>query len=160
MIRSAALSAFALFVPALAQAQALPVVNGERSRLFTAAEINALPHETVRVSFHGAAHIYEGVPLGRLLADVGAPSGESMRGKALTLALRASASDGYHVVLSLAETDPAMRRARVIVADREAGAPLSREVGPLRLVVEGDLKPARSVRQLARLEILDLATPK
>jgi hypothetical protein len=69
-----------------------------------------------------------------------------------------SARDGYQVVVSLAETDAVTRTARMIVADREAGAPLKSDDGPFRLVVEDDLRPARSARQVERIELLNLST--
>jgi hypothetical protein len=64
----------------------------------------------------------------------------------------ATGRDGYRAALALAEADPGMRTAPTIVADRADGAPLSAE-GPLRLVVAGDLRPARSVRMLVSLEV-------
>jgi hypothetical protein len=39
------------------------------------------------------------------------------------------------------------------------GKPLSAEQGPLKLVVPTDKDPSRSVRQLVRLDIVDLRSP-
>ena len=62
------------------------------------------------------------------------------------------------MVVSLAETDAVTRAAKMIVADREAGAPLKAEEGPFRLVIEDDLRPARSARQVERIEVINLST--
>jgi hypothetical protein len=125
----------------------------------TAAQLAALPHVHVQVMQHGQPHAYDGVLLSDLLAKVGAPHGEGIKGRELATVVRLSAKDGYQVVVSLAETDAVTRAAKMIVADREAGAPLKPEEGPFRLVVEDDLRPARSARQLERIEVLNLATP-
>ena len=118
----------------------------------SAAEIAALPHVAVPLNGHTPA-AYEGVPLAVLLAKVGAPAGEALRGPALRLIVVASGADGYAAVLSLAETDPGLRHDPVIVADRRSDGPLHADEGPLRLVVGGDLRPARSVRMVNRIEV-------
>jgi hypothetical protein len=63
------------------------------------------------------------------------------------------AADEYVVVFSLAEVDPAMSPTAVILADEADGAPLPTEERPLRLIVEGDARPARSVRQVTAIEL-------
>jgi hypothetical protein len=68
------------------------------------------------------------------------------------------AADGYHVVLALAETDPAMRPNRIILADRCNGAAMAAPEGPFRMVVEGDLRPARSARQVTSIAVVRLPT--
>jgi hypothetical protein len=95
--------------------------------------------------------------LGDVLARVGAPRGEAIKGPELATVVRFTARDGYQVVLDLAQTDPVTRASRVIVADREAGAPL-KDDGPFRLVIEDDLRPARSARQIEKIEVLRLST--
>jgi hypothetical protein len=125
--------------------------DGAKAEL-SAADIAALPH--VSVQSHGRdASAYQGVPLGALLAKVGAPQGEALRGPAMRLIVVAKGSDGYAAVLALAETDPAFRTDQVIVADRRADGPLKPDEGPFRLVVGGDLRPARSVRSVSRIEV-------
>lgn len=99
---------------------------------------------------------YEGVPLEEILKKANLPLGKDLRGKALAIYLLAEAKDGYQVVFSLGELDPSLSGAKVIVADRREGRPLSDYEGPLRLVVDGDKRPARSVRMLEKLEIVRL----
>jgi len=54
------------------------------------------------------AEHYEGVRLSDLLAKAGVPLGEKLRGRALASYTVVQASDGYSVVYSIAEIDPAM----------------------------------------------------
>lgn len=99
---------------------------------------------------------YEGVPLEEILKKAGLPLGKDLRGKALAIYLLAEAKDGYQVVFSLGELDPNLSGARAIIADRREGQPLSEYEGPLRLVIDGDKRPARSVRLLEKLEVVRL----
>jgi DMSO/TMAO reductase YedYZ molybdopterin-dependent catalytic subunit len=121
------------------------------------AEIAALPHVTLTVQVEGKSHTYQGVPLTLLLAKVGAPSGPAIRGKALGDIVVASAKDGYVVALALAEVDPMFRKDQIILADGADGQPLPQGVGPYRLVVEGDLRAARSARMVTALEVRQVA---
>jgi DMSO/TMAO reductase YedYZ molybdopterin-dependent catalytic subunit len=91
--------------------------------------------------------------LAAVLERIDAPLGQRLRGPALRSYVVVRAADGYAVVLSLAEVDPAMRQSTIIVADRADGQPLPADDGPFRLVVEGDTRPARSVRQVTAIEV-------
>ena len=86
------------------------------------------------------------------------PQGEKFRGAALALVVRVRAADGYVVVFSLAEFDPAFREQTILLADHMDGAPLPATAGPLRLVCPGDKRPARSIRQVLSMEVISLAT--
>jgi hypothetical protein len=108
--------------PAATQTLSLSGEAGQKATL-TAAEFAALPHLHVQVMQHGQPHAYDGVLLSDLLARVGAPHGEGIKGRELATVVRVSAHDGYQVVVSLAETDAVTRAARTIIADHEAGAP-------------------------------------
>ena len=118
-----------------------------------AATLSALPRETVHADSHGHALTCEGVALVALLRRAGAmPEGE-LRGAQLARVVRADARDGYRVVFSLGELDPATGGRRVFVVDRCDGKPLGDDVGPLRLLVPGDARPARWVRQLQSITV-------
>ena len=62
--------------------------------------------------------------------------------------------DGYRVALGLAEADPGVRADKIILADRVDGHAIEGKDGPIRLVVEGDLKPARSVRMVRSIAVV------
>jgi hypothetical protein len=129
-------------------------VNGQTTNL-TLADLKALPHKTV--TFHNvhtkADETYSGVPLTDLLAKYGAPTGDKLRGKALSEYVVATGSDGYKAVLALAETDPSFHPGDVIVADTMNGQPIGDKDGPFRLVVTEDKRPARSVHNLVSIEL-------
>lgn len=97
---------------------------------------------------------YSGVPLGELLREAGVPTGENLRGKAMSTCIVVSASDGYQVVFSIAELDESVGNLQVLVADSEDGKPLAQNVGPLRLVVPGDKRPARWVRMVKTIRVV------
>lgn len=130
------------------------LVGPDFNRLsITVADLAAGPRETITMAIHGQTYTFEGVALTTLLARVGAPTGENLRGLALPSTVLVTARDGYRVALALAETDPGMTSRKIILADTMDGAPIGAEDGPFRLVVEGDLRPARSARMVSRIEV-------
>lgn len=62
-------------------------------------------------------------------------------------------SDGYERVFSLAELDPSFTNRVIILADSKDGKPLADGVGPFRLVVPDENKPARSALEVTHLII-------
>jgi len=122
-----------------AAAQTLKVtgLTGQKLEL-GAADIAALPHQRVTLQLeNGKSEACDAVPLALILAKIGA-------------------ADGYHVALALAETDPMVRPTPAMLADRCDGAPMTAPEGPFRIIVPGDLRPARSARQVVSLTILRL----
>jgi hypothetical protein len=92
-------------------------------------DFHALPHITITVhnSHSNADETYSGVPLATLLTKVNAPLGKELRGEAMTSYVVATGSDGYSVVLSLAEIDPEFHAGQVLVADARHGKPLEKK---------------------------------
>lgn len=115
---------------------------------------------TLVLSIHGDEHLFEGMPLSQILAAVGAPTGRDLRGNELSSVVLITCRDGYQVAFSLAEIDPGMTTRQVILADSMDAAAIGPEDGPYRLVAEGDLRPARSARQVVRIEVLRLGEMK
>jgi hypothetical protein len=128
-------------------------MDGQRG-VFTAATLKDYPHQTVTIHDHhtNADETYSGVPLMELLAHLGVPKGKDLMGKALGNYVVATGSDGYKSVVALGEIDPEFHPGTVLVADTMDGKPLGKE-GPFRLVVSEDKRPARSVRNLVRVEV-------
>src|ERR1700726_3425140 len=122
----------------------------------TPAELKAMPRTRVAVSEEGRQISYEGVLVGEWMKRAGAPVGRDLSGKALATYVRASAKDGYQVVFSLAELDPALTPNDIIVADTIDGKPLFDYQGPFRIVAPHDKRGARSIRMLQRLEVVRL----
>ena len=98
--------------------------------------------------------VYEGVWISEVLTKAGVRLGESLRGAALASYVIASASDGYQVLFSLGELDPALADNQFLLADKADGKSLTGENGPFRLVIPKDKRAARSVRMLNRLELV------
>lgn len=115
--------------------------------------LEGLPTSEVRLAFHGQEQVCSGPMLADVAARMGAPSRGDMRGAALSMVVVAEARDGYRAVFSLGELDPLLGKARVIVATSCNAAALNEDDGPFRLAVAGDVRGARSVRQLASLRL-------
>jgi hypothetical protein len=138
----------------VAPEDSLVLTAGQASVTFTPTDVRALPHVplTVHNGHTDAAETYSGVPLAVLLAKVHAPLGKDLRGKAMTNYVIAAGSDGYLVVLSLAEVDPDFHAGQVMVADTRDGHPLGKN-GPFQLIVSQDKRPARWVHNLVAIDL-------
>jgi DMSO/TMAO reductase YedYZ molybdopterin-dependent catalytic subunit len=129
-----------------------PVVLDEKS-------LAGMARTTVQAGAHGdTPSAWEGVALVEVLRAEGAPLGKALRGDALANYVRVTASDGYQVVFGLGELDTDLGAAKVVLVDRHEGKPLDEKDGPLRLVVPGDQRPARWVRNVSTIELLRAST--
>ncbi|HWU78484.1 MAG TPA: molybdopterin-dependent oxidoreductase [Caulobacter sp.] len=144
--------AVAITTPALAQDLKV-TVQGRDSLVLTPADLKALPRAKATFTAHGKSITYEGALLNAALKQAGVVSGDRLMGRYLNQVVVAKGSDGFTATYSLGETDPIYRANPVIVADSKDGQPLDAKEGPYRLVVDGDLRPGRSVRMLASVEV-------
>jgi hypothetical protein len=132
---------------------------GARTLRFTAAQLHALGGDTLRLELHHQKPAtYAIVPLRRLLAEGGLVV-DSLKGRQLTMVVIAEARDDYRVAISLGEMAKGLGGRDVVIAYRRDNAPLTQEEGPFRLIVKGDERAARSIRQLVRLRLVDAAAP-
>jgi DMSO/TMAO reductase YedYZ molybdopterin-dependent catalytic subunit len=122
----------------------------------TAGDLAKMPRASVRTTSNGMETLYEGVWLHEVLKRAGVPQGEALRGKALAGYVLAEAQDGYQVVFSLGELDPAFIDNEILLADTANGKPLFGAQGRFRLVVPKDKPGARSVRMLTKLDVVQL----
>lgn len=122
----------------------------------TAEKLAKMPRATVKTTSNGMETVYEGVWMHEVLKIAGAPQGDALRGKFLAGYVLAEAQDGYQVVFSLAELDPAFRDNEVLLADTANGSPLSGAQGRFRLVVPRDKRGSRWIRMLTKLEVVQL----
>ena len=120
----------------------------------TSSEIAALPHEAIAVEDHGKSVSFEGVPLRLVLEKAHATFGDSLRGKRLANCLLVEAADGYRVVFALPELDPGFTDRVILLADKADGHPLDAKEGPLRVIVPGEKRMARWVRQVRALRVV------
>lgn len=120
-----------------------------------AALLDSLPRSRVNARDHGVAGTWDGVSFADLLRLAGAPFGEALRGPNLSKYVLVTAADGYRAVFSLGELDTAFGDTSITLAFMRDGQPLPEKEGPFRLVVSGDSKQARWVRQVIRVELFD-----
>jgi hypothetical protein len=131
----------------------LTVIVDGVARSVPAATLRSLARDTMQLTAHDQPAVtYEGISLAAILKTVGVRT-DSLRGPALATRIVTESSDGYRVVLALAELDPSLGGRRVLLADRMDGKPLPAAEGPWRLLVGGDLRPSRSARQVLRIRI-------
>ena len=116
-------------------------------------EIAGMPHQTVTASAHDQSGRFDGVPLIDLLKRAGVPTGEAIRGAELAKTVFVVGADGYRAVFALAELDAAFTDRVVLLADKRDGAALPENARPYQLIVPGEKRPARWVRQVVSIEI-------
>ena len=157
--RFAPLDAQTAASPAADAAATTLIIGGDVAKplTLTPADIKTMPRTTVSVREGDREIRYEGVLAGELLKRAGAPVGRDLTGRAIATYVRASATDGYQVVFSIAELDPAFTASDIIVADTVDGGALPAQQGPLRIVAPHDSHASRWVRMLQRIDVVRLA---
>ena len=150
-----------LFFATQLTAQTLEVSSEvDKPLKLTIADLELLPHQTVDVVEHsGEKAQYTGVPLYQILKSAGVPTGEQLRGPALSLYIVVIASDGYQAVYALPELDPLANEGPVILADQKNGKPLDATIGPLHIILPKEKRHARWVRQVIKIEVRRAAKP-
>jgi len=135
------------------------IVKGPQGRVetVTAADMRAMHQASVTVPY-GHKATFSGAVIGDLLAEVGAPSDVRLHGPPVNQIVIVTGQDGFTTVLSLAETEKSFRDRPIILADQENGKPLDAKQGPYRLVIGGELKPARSVYAVIEIELRPVNT--
>ena len=131
-------------------------VKGEdgKTESFDAAALAKLPQHEVHAEAHGKAVTCSGPTLSDVLAKVGAPQGEALRGKSLSLYVKVTGRDDYRVVYSLAELDTASHDNVPIITTHCDGKDLDDNEGPFRVIYPGEKRPARWIRQVNSIELL------
>ena len=133
---------------------------GERPVIrLDAAALRQQPAETLDVRWQRGDNAetasFRGVPMRALLTLLGVPAGGDLRGDWFTSVVTLVAADGYQVTFSVGELEPTLTGRRAIVAWERDGKALGGNEAPLRLVVEGDRRPSRSIRQVIAVRVTD-----
>jgi molybdate transport system substrate-binding protein len=129
-------------------------VAGAPARAISPERIAALPRLTQRVGFMTGHGEQQNEWSGPLLWDVLVDSGAVDPAKPadqVHLAIRVTGADGYTAVVALAEIAPQFAGRPIQIADRMNGAALPQQA--LRLIVPGDRRGGRSVRDVVRIDI-------
>ncbi len=118
-------------------------------------DLRSLPRTTATAQERGRTMTYEGVLVAEVLKKAGVGDGHG-HGSSLAGFVVATARDGYQVVFSMGELDPALGDSQVMVADTLDAKPLPDGTGPLRIVAPKDGHGSRGVRTLERLELMSV----
>jgi hypothetical protein len=118
-----------------------------------AAGLAALPQQTIRTTDHGTAVTFEGVLLSDVLAKAALPLGEKYHSTVASYYLLVEAADGYRAVFAWAELDQSFMDRKIYVVTKRDGQPLAATAGPFQLVVPGEKRGARWVRQVQALTV-------
>jgi DMSO/TMAO reductase YedYZ molybdopterin-dependent catalytic subunit len=138
-----------------ASPKVLEVVDAAgKTHVFTAADLAKLPQTEVKAKdSRGDALTWLGVTAAAVLKQADVDLAEKLKGKRLTDALIVEATDKYRVLFSLPEVDPDWTDKVVLLATSREGQQLDAAHGPLQLVVPGDKRHSRWVKQVVRLTI-------
>ena len=124
----------------------------------TAGDLYELPQQTVKTTDHGTAVIFRGVLLTDVLAKVKTPTGEAFNKTVASYYLVVEAADGYKAIFSWPEVDPSFTDRKLYIVTRRDGMPLSHKDGPFELIVPGEKRYSRWVRQVKTLRVEPLPT--
>jgi ABC-type transport system substrate-binding protein len=113
-------------------------------------------HVKVQATAHDVSATFEGVAVKTVLEKAGIAFGEGMRGKRLASCLLVEAADGYKVVIALPEMDPGFTDKQVVLAFLKDGKAMDSKEGPYRIVIPDEKRPARWIRQVTGLKIVDV----
>ena len=154
VIKVIGISGFLVSV-ALCQGPATLVVQGigGTSATLSVSDSSKLPQQTVKVTDHGTPATFEGVLLTDVLAKVDLPVGEKFHSTGASYCMVVEAKDGYRARFAWAELDSTFMEKFVYVVTKRDGKPLSEKDGPFQLVVPGEKRSARWVRQVTALKI-------
>ncbi len=141
--------------PMAAQDITVRRADGSERQLSTT-ELATLPRIDVEAADHGVTARFEGVELRAILQLAAAGPTDSLRGPMLRRVVVLIGADGYAATIALADLDPGLGARRVYVVSRANGQPLAANQGPWRAIVVGDGRAARWVRQLQRVELIDV----
>jgi hypothetical protein len=127
---------------------------------FTNEEFKKLPRTKVETKDKDGKLVrYAGVALHHLLHETPTPLGESLRAGALRCYLSVEAKDGYRVIFSLPEIDPAFTDRVILLADERDSQPLDAKSGPYQIIVPDEKRHARWVRMVETIRILESKSP-
>ncbi|MGH7676220.1 MAG: hypothetical protein ACREMV_13200 [Gemmatimonadales bacterium] len=147
-------------LPAAALAGQAPPPDGIRvtttgaAREITGRVLDSLAVDTVIASFHERPPAtYVGVGVDRLLAYAGVIVAGS-RGRDFEQVVVVEAHDGYRMTFGVGEIDPSITGRRIVLA-RATGE--GEGEGPWRLVVPGDRRGARWVRQVRSIRLVRIS---
>jgi hypothetical protein len=126
---------------------------GGRSVTVTEADLARLPQQTITTLDHGTPVIFQGVRLSDVLAKVDLPLGDKFHSTAASYYVIAEGRDGYRALFAWAEVDSGFMDKEIYVATKRDNKPLPGNAGPFQLVVPGERRGGRWLRQLTAVSV-------
>ncbi|MGH3800255.1 MAG: molybdopterin-dependent oxidoreductase [Pseudonocardiaceae bacterium] len=124
-----------------------------RPQILSVADLEAMPSQTVEVTFRSGSgvetHTYTGPLLFDVLTKAGPRFDPAIKNDKLRHFISVTASDSYRALMAYGEIDPNFENKDVLLATSEDGRSLAAE-GP-RLVVPGDIAGGRYVTNVVRV---------
>lgn len=99
-------------------------------------------------------HRYTGVALADVLAKAGIGLGDSVKKKIITSYIIVTAADNYKAIYTLPEIDPIFANRTIILANRVDKQPLPEGYAPYQIIVPGEKKHARWMRQVKSIQLV------
>lgn len=124
--------------------------------VLTAARLAQLPRMSGTANAHENRWTYEGVDLREVLRLADVTPVDSLRRAQLRRVVIFVGADGYSALIALSDLDPSIGARRITLVDREDGKALPPNIGPRRIIIDGDHRPTRWVRQVVRIEVRDV----
>lgn len=126
----------------------------ERPLELTADELAKLPRTRLRIEDRDGRTVeYEGVALLEIVARAGVPT-DRLSGRQAATVVVAEARDGYRAAYALAELDETHSGRFPVLVDRKDGAAIAPEEGPFRVIMRGEQRHSRWIRQVSCLRIV------
>jgi DMSO/TMAO reductase YedYZ molybdopterin-dependent catalytic subunit len=127
-------------------------------RQIDAAELRKLPRTEMRTTDpHDPSKeiVYSGTPLVEVLKAGGLQldSGTEHIRETVAITVVIEAADGYRAAFALAELDSDLTDRIILLAHTKDGQPLPPNEGSLRVIVPGEKRPARWVRQVRAVTV-------
>lgn len=144
-----------LFTAATGFTQIVPV-SGDVAKpyIITPSSFAAMKQLTVKGKAHdGKEHEFSGVLLSDIVNAASALPDNKLSGKSLAKYVLIKAADGYRAVIALPEINSEFNDKNIILADKEDGKPLLEKTGPYQIIIPGEKKWGRWVRQVNGIEI-------
>ncbi len=128
-------------------------------RRIEAAELHQLPRTELRTTDphdSGREIVYSGTPLVEVLKAGGLQleSGTARIRETVAITVLIEATDGYRAAFALAELDSELTDRIILLADTKDGQPLPPSEGSFRVIVPGEKRAARWVRQVRAVTVL------
>lgn len=126
---------------------------GGTTAALTEADLAKLPQHTITATDHGTSATFQCVSLFDVLVKAALPVGDKFHSTNASYYVLAEGRDGYRALFAWAEVDPGFMDKQVFVATRRDGKPLPDNAKPFQLVVPGEKRGGRWLRQLASLTV-------